>query len=149
LVDEIFTCLCRDFAKDGLTVELKIPAELTIWAVPVQIQQVLMNLILNARDAMLGHGGILTITASQGSDCVQIEVSDTGNGIAPADLEHIFESFYSTKTKGGTPGEQSGSGLGLAFCKRVIDAHGGIISVTSSPGQGTTFKIILPHGISE
>ena len=146
LIDEIFTCLCRDFSKDSITVELKIPAELTLWAVPVQIQQVLMNLILNARDAMLGHGGILTIRASQSDDCVRIEVSDTGSGIASADLPHIFESFYTTKTKDGTPGEQSGSGLGLAFCKKVIDTHGGIISVTSSPGQGTSFKIVLPTG---
>lgn len=145
LVDEIFTCLCRDFAKDGITVELRIPEDLMICAVPIQIQQVLMNLILNARDAMLGRGGVLTIRASQDANVVLIEVSDTGSGIQPADLDHIFESFFTTKTCDSSRYEHSGSGLGLAFCKRVIEAHGGAISVESRPSQGTTFRITLPN----
>jgi len=144
LVEEIFTCLCRDFAKDGITVEIRIPQDLTVWAVPVQIQQVLMNLILNARDAMLPRGGILAIKATENSDVTQIEVADTGCGIQPADLENIFESFFSTKANRKSASEYSGSGLGLAFCKKVIEAHGGFISVESKPSQGSTFKISLP-----
>ena len=144
LVEEIFTCLCRDFAKDGITVKIELPEDLTVWAVPVQIQQVLMNLILNARDAMLPRGGILNIKVTESNDAAQIEVTDTGCGIEPGDLKNIFESFFTTKTDGNQPSERSGSGLGLAFCKKIIDAHGGCISVESIPSQGSTFKITLP-----
>lgn len=65
LVDEIFTCLCRDFSKDNITVKIEIPKDLTIFAIDIQIQQAIMNLILNARDSMLGKGGILTVRAWQ------------------------------------------------------------------------------------
>lgn len=103
-----------------------------------------MNLILNARDAMLAHGGILAIKATENNDVTQIEVTDTGCGIEPADLENIFESFFTTKANRKSASEYSGSGLGLAFCKKVIEAHGGFISVKSKPAQGSTFKITLP-----
>lgn len=144
LIEEIFTCLCRDFSKDGITVKIRIPDELEVWAVPVQIQQVLMNLILNARDAMLPRGGILSIKATESSDAVQVEVADTGCGIEPSDMKKIFESFFTTKTERKSVSRHSGSGLGLAFCKKIIDAHGGCISVESQPDKGSTFIITLP-----
>ncbi len=144
LVEEIFTCHCRDFAKDGITVNIQVPEDLTVWAVPVQIQQVLMNLILNARDAMLPRGGILNIKATENSDAVQIEITDTGCGIEPGDMKNIFESFFTTKTDRISASRCSGSGLGLAFCKKMIDAHGGCISVESQPDKGSTFTITLP-----
>jgi signal transduction histidine kinase len=144
LIDEIFTCLCRDFVKDGITVEIQVPGDLTVYVIPVQIQQVLMNLILNARDAMLPRGGILTIRATETIDAVVIEVSDTGQGIDPAVLVNIFETFYTTKVDKDSPAEHSGAGIGLAFCKMIIDRHQGCISVESKPGQGSTFKIVLP-----
>ena len=143
LVEEVFTCLCRDFAKDGISVQIGIAEDLTVWAVPVQIQQVLMNLILNAREAMLPRGGILTIKAQDISDAVQIEVSDSGCGIGPEDLKNIFETLFTTKAKKCSSG-RAGCGLGLAFCKQIVDAHGGCILVESKPGEGTTFKITLP-----
>ena len=144
LVEEIFTCLCRDFAKDGITVEIQIPDDLTVCVVPVQIQQVLMNLILNARDAMLPRGGVLTIRAADAADAVEIEVTDTGDGIEPADLKNIFETFFTTKIDKGSPSEYSGAGIGLAFCKMIIDGHKGCISVESKPGHGSKFKIAFP-----
>jgi signal transduction histidine kinase len=144
MIDDVFTCLCRDFSKDGITVEIRIPDEMTINVIPIQIQQVLMNLILNARDAMLPHGGVLTVRAAETADTVVIEVADTGEGIDPADLINIFETFYSTKTDKDSPAEYSGAGIGLAFCKMIIDRHKGCISVESKPGQGSTFKIVLP-----
>ena len=144
LIEEIFTCLCRDFSKDGITVKIRIPEELGVWAVPVQIQQVLMNLILNARDAMLPRGGILSIKAAERSDAVQVEVADTGCGIETGDMKKIFEPFYTTKTDISSASRHSGSGLGLAFCKKIIDAHGGCISVESQPDKGSTFTITLP-----
>jgi len=144
LIEETFTCLCRDFSKDGITVEIQIPEDLTVWAVPVQIQQVLMNLILNARDAMLPRGGILTIKARDGDGDICIEVTDTGCGIKPGDLQNIFESFFTTKTGENSSSEHSGCGLGLAFCKKIIDAHEGCILVESKPAHGSTFRISLP-----
>ena len=144
LIEEVFTSLCRDFAKDGITVEIKVPEDLSVWAIPVEIQQVLMNLILNARNAMLPGGGILTIKTHDTTDAVQIEVCDTGCGIKPANLERIFEPFFTTRTGQKNPVDTSGAGLGLAFCKKVIDSHGGCISVESEPARGSTFKITLP-----
>ena len=157
LVENVFNCLCRDFAKDGITVNIQIPEGLTVWAVPVQIQQVLMNLILNARDAMLPaspdscsasrggpRGGILTIKAEDTVDAIQIELADTGCGIEPENLKDIFQPFFTTKANGKSPSQHSGSGLGLLFVKRIIDDHGGCVSVESKPAHGTTFKITLP-----
>ncbi len=148
LVEEVFTCLCRDFNKDGIVVRMDVPQTLEIACVPVQIQQVIMNLILNARDAMLPGGGLLKITAVQNGPTVEITVADTGKGIAPENIESIFEPFFTTKAAQEGPAAYSGSGVGLAFCKRVIDAHAGTISVESYPGQGTTFRVRLPDSPS-
>jgi len=147
LVEEVLASLCRDFAKDGITVKVQIPESLTIRVVPVQIQQVLMNLILNAREAMLPRGGVLTIKAGQRNDTVVIEVTDTGCGIEPDNLKNIFKSFYSTKKGKNRSSQFSGAGLGLAFCKKVVDLHGGSISVESKPARGSTFSISLPKTI--
>lgn len=144
LIEDVFLCLARDFSKDGIRVDTRISSDLAVWAVPVQMQQVLMNLILNAREAMLGRGGILRIQAAEGAETVEIVVKDTGKGIAPSDLECIFEPFFTTKTEAGSRSGRLGSGLGLAFCRRVIEAHGGTISVESNLSQGSTFKITLP-----
>lgn len=144
LVEEIFTCLCRDFAKDGITVEVQIPEDLTVWVVPVQFQQVMMNLILNARDAMLPRGGAMTIKVVETSDTVEIEVTDTGDGIESDNLENVFETFFTTKTDKSSTSEYSGTGLGLAFCKKIIDEHKGCISVETKPASGSKFKITLP-----
>jgi signal transduction histidine kinase len=101
-------------------------------------------LVLNAREAMLGGSGVLTIEAWTTTDAVEIEVRDTGCGIAADDLRHIFEPFFTTKGKKGPRSSHCGSGLGLAFCKEAVSAHGGCISVESKLDKGTSFKIILP-----
>ncbi|MHC4741657.1 MAG: sensor histidine kinase [Planctomycetota bacterium] len=144
LVEEVFACLVRDFSKDGINVDVQISPDLQVWAVPAQIQQLLMNLILNAREAMLGRGGILGIAARSNEKELEITVSDTGVGIAASDLEKIFEPFFTTKKGSDSPSGRLGSGLGLALCKRVVEAHDGTISVQSKPQEGSTFKIVLP-----
>jgi signal transduction histidine kinase len=142
LVEEVFACLCRDFNKDKIKVIIDIPQGLQVAVVPAQIQQVVMNLILNARDAMLSKGGSITITASKGDDKVFLTVADTGPGIPSAMLAKIFDPFVTSKS-GSDSSSGSGSGLGLAFCKEIVQAHDGAITVESSP-SGTAFKIILP-----
>jgi two-component system NtrC family sensor kinase len=144
MVEEVFACLCRDFKKDGITVEVRIPAELQVRCSPVQIQQVLMNLILNAREAMLPGGGILKLVAAANARHIDIVVSDTGRGIVPDDLRNIFRPFFTTKVGRDRPADGSGSGVGLAFCRRIVDAHGGEIGVQSTPGQGSSFTVRLP-----
>ncbi len=143
LVQGVFDCLCRDFSKDGIVVRIEMDSSFRVWAAPVQLQQVMMNLILNARQAMLGRGGVLTISTEQSPDAVTIIVSDTGSGINADDMKNIFEMFF-TRRSNGDEGGQSGYGLGLALAKRIIDAHNGSIVVESEPGSGTTFRIVLP-----
>jgi signal transduction histidine kinase len=144
LLDDVFLCMARDFARDNIKVGINIPEDLTVRAQPVCLQQVLMNLILNARRAMLAKGGELIISAEQSADSVRIDVADTGCGIASENLAKIFQPFFTTKDA-ESQSERPGAGLGLAFCRKVVDGHNGIISVESEPGCGTTFSIILPR----
>ena len=101
-----------------------------------QLQQVLLNLTLNAVDAM-PKGGTLTVGAALGAGEVLITVADTGQGIEREVLPKIFQPFFTSK-------KRRGLGLGLPICDRIIKAHGGRIEVDSRPGQGTTFEIHLP-----
>lgn len=145
LLEEVFSCIGRDFGKDCVKVKMEVPDELGFPAVPVQFQQVLMNLILNAREAMMPRGGILGINATKEQDKVIIEVSDTGCGIELENMSRLFEPFFSTKTL-QSPAGRVGAGLGLVFCKEIIDSHEGTIDVQSEPGKGTKFTITLPAG---
>ncbi|HEX4403825.1 MAG TPA: ATP-binding protein [Polyangia bacterium] len=105
---------------------------------PAQIQQVLLNLAINARDAM-PEGGLVTITASADEDAVELRVNDMGTGIDPAIAERIFEPLFSTKEAG------KGTGLGLSVVATVVSDHGGTIAVRSTPGEGATFEVRLPR----
>lgn len=138
LFDNVFDCLGRDFAKDKIRIVRDIADAVEITADAVSLQQVFMNLILNARHAMLQCGGVLTIHAENTLDGVRIEISDTGCGIDPVHLKDIFTPFF-------TSGKDRGNGLGLAFCRKVIEAHEGSITVDSKPDNGTRFKILLPR----
>jgi two-component system, sporulation sensor kinase E len=102
---------------------------------PDQIQQVLVNLIKNALQAMT-KGGTLTLQTGEGADGVWVSVGDTGGGIPQEQINRIFEPFYTTKKKG--------SGLGLMIVQRIVRAHGGRIELESQVGRGTTFRIWLP-----
>jgi len=104
---------------------------------PNRINQVFMNLIHNAAQAM-EPGGTLTVRTLAESDRVQVEVHDTGRGIAADDLEHIFRPGFTTKER------RVGMGLGLAISSQIVDHHGGRISAESTPGRGTVFRIHLP-----
>jgi signal transduction histidine kinase len=110
----------------------------------LKMQRVLYNLLQNAL-RYTPAGGAVSITAvpCEGGKQVRIEVADTGDGIAPADLPHVFEPFYrgdKARARGG-----SGAGLGLTIAKGIVQAHGGEIEVASTPGMGTRFLITLPR----
>jgi PAS domain S-box-containing protein len=137
--------------------QIKIRTEMTaevgrVKADPSQLEQVLLNLCVNARDAMPG-GGAITISTEDvnyfpdGDEAVnempagayvKLSVSDTGTGIPPDVIKHIFEPFFTTKAQG------QGTGLGLATCYGIVKQSGGYISVESAPGKGATFSIYLP-----
>jgi len=113
---------------------------------PGQLQQVLVNLLVNAGDAMPAEGGVISVqTVSRpeagaeaaASEWVKVIVKDTGAGISPEDRDKIFEPFFSTKGPKGT-------GLGLAIAWGIIEDHGGRIDLDSAPGKGSTFFVTLP-----
>ena len=143
LVNEVFPCIGKDFENDKIKLILDIPENMTVDVVPVQFQQVIMNLVLNAHEAMKPGGGTLSIKAAVQGDEIIVAVADTGCGIKPENLDSIFMPFFSTKTL-DSPAGRAGSGLGLAFCIEIIDAHNGTITVQSQPGKGTEFIITLP-----
>jgi signal transduction histidine kinase len=142
LLKETFGLVVRDDRARGVTAEWTLDAHLPpLWVDPRQMQQVFLNLLLNAADAMGGHGLVTMRTAESiegGRRRLLIEFADCGCGISSKDLEHIFDPFYTTK-KGG-----AGFGLGLAVSYGIIHAHGGEITVTSELGHGSTFTITLP-----
>jgi PAS domain S-box-containing protein len=106
----------------------------------VKLQQVFTNLILNARDSIANGNGRITLATRKGDDegSLLIEVADTGVGIAPDDVAKIYDPFFTTKGVG------RGTGLGLAVTYGIVQEHSGHISVSSTPGLGTTFRITLP-----
>lgn len=101
------------------------------------LQQVFLNLLINARDAM-PHGGTITISTESTGYYIVVKFSDTGIGIAPEHLDKIFMPFFTTK------GEGKGTGLGLSICRKIINEHKGEIKVESVVGKGTTFSVFLP-----
>ncbi|HUG91910.1 MAG TPA: ATP-binding protein [Planctomycetaceae bacterium] len=109
-----------------------------------QIQQVLLNLIINARQAMDGGGRLsISVRSNREAGLAEIAVRDTGGGIPADKLPRIFDPFYSTKTADRQG--QGGTGLGLSLCREIIESHRGRIRVESAVGQGTTFTLKLPE----
>jgi two-component system NtrC family sensor kinase len=151
MVEEIFVCLARDFGKDGIKVTIDIDDDLKALVDRICFQQVLMNLILNAREAFFAslepgqrpRNGSLAISAKEQDNSIVIEVTDNAGGISDVNIESIFDPFFTTKDSDSAL-KKAGAGLGLAFCKRIVESHGGTIEVSSQPGEGTTFTITLP-----
>jgi PAS domain S-box-containing protein len=136
VVEKTLELLRPEIENRGITVKTKLSRNLT--ATPIdatQMQQVLVNLVKNASQAMT-NGGTLTLQTGENADAVWISVADTGGGIPQEQINRIFEPFYTTKKKG--------SGLGLMIVQRIVRAHGGKIELESHVGRGTTFRIWLP-----
>jgi signal transduction histidine kinase len=143
IVEEVLILTEKDLSKHHVQVEKKYQGRVKAPVVAGQIEQILLNLIINARQAM-PKGGRLRLEVCENSQArmVEIRVSDTGIGIPPHQLRLIFEPFYSTKE----PDENGhgGSGLGLSVCRQIIEQHHGRIRVESVVGKGSTFTVKLP-----
>jgi signal transduction histidine kinase len=129
--------------KAGVSAETELdPAAAPVWGNSGKLQQVFLNLLLNARDAMPNGGRLTVRTAAadteNGEALARVTVSDTGSGIAPEHLQRIYDPFFTTK------GPKSGTGLGLAVSYGIIQEHSGNMNVESVVGRGTTFHIELP-----
>jgi len=121
----------------GLAFKLDLAAQLPeVLADANQIQQVVVNLLLNAADAIGGEGGEIRVGSHAEATCVAVEVQDSGKGIPPEDLSRIFEPFFTTKGHG--------TGLGLAVTWGIVDSHGGTIQAGNEPGSGACFTVRLP-----
>jgi len=144
LVDESLLAMGRNLAKDGIDLRLDVPPALTVTTRPSEFKQVLVNLLLNARAAIFakGRGGLIAIAAEDLGDRIALDVTDSGTGIRPDHVEQIFEPLFTTKT--GQDGREPGNGLGLALCREIISNMGGKIGVESTPGEGATFRLVLP-----
>ncbi len=145
LVENAIGCLGRDLAKDNISVNLQIDPALAVRGNENQLLQVLFNLVINARQAMLGRRGRLAVDAAPTHDgSVRISVRDTGCGIPAENLPRIFEPFFTTKKSTDRP-DHRGLGLGLSICRDILRELGGTIDVESEAGAGTTFVITLPQ----
>ncbi len=136
VVQKTLDLLQPELDNRGLNLRTRLATQLPITPIdPTQIQQVLVNLVKNAMQAMT-KGGTLTLQTGEGTDGVWVSVADTGGGIPQERINRIFEPFYTTKEKG--------TGLGLMIVQRIVRAHAGRIELESQTGRGTTFRIWLP-----
>ena len=145
LIEQSMVLLEREMQKYRIAVEMEIEPDIPeVSVIGNQIQQVLMNLFINARQAMM-DGGRLVIRLKQNPETktVDLAIRDFGVGMSPSTLRKIFDPYYTTKA-GPDESGKGGTGIGLSTCKDIIEAHGGKIRVESSPGKGTCFTLMLP-----
>jgi PAS domain S-box-containing protein len=138
VVDEMAGMMAGKARENGVSIrtDLKDGLPMTV-ADPVQLQQVLMNLMLNAIEAMKDAGGVLTVRSQLGADGqIEISVNDTGPGLPPGEANHIFDAFFTTKAEG--------SGMGLAISKSIVELQGGRMWADGDGGPGATFHFTLP-----
>jgi len=134
-IDEVLLLVRPQLQKSAVAVEFEHASLPSIYGQAEQLRQIFLNLILNALQAMPG-GGTLRITTRVEGGAVQVQLSDTGQGIAPEHLPKVFNPFFTTRGEG--------TGLGLAITHRLMQGHSGRIEVASRPGAGTTFTLNFP-----
>jgi signal transduction histidine kinase len=144
LAEGVLLLAAKDLQKHRVALDFLAESRPQARVNPAQIQQVLLNLIINARQAMPDGG---TMTVRVGLDATgrlaELSVADTGPGIASADLRRIFDPFFTTKSGPDETG-LGGTGLGLSVCREIVEAHRGRLRAESRVGQGTRFTLRLP-----
>jgi len=144
LVEDVLVLLEREMMKYRVQVEREFAPVPRVSANPSQIQQVLLNLLVNARQAMPSGGRlILRLAHDEPSGLVDLMVRDTGCGMTPEVMRRIFDPHFTTKAGPDETGK-GGTGLGLTACREIVEAHRGRIRVESAPGKGTAITIRLP-----
>jgi signal transduction histidine kinase len=144
LLNDSLVLLERELLKHRIQLEKYFQPIPDVWANGNQIQQVILNLIINARQAMTAGGTLtLKLELDPTSNMVDLVVRDTGCGIAADKLPRIFDAYFTTKS-GPDESGKGGTGLGLSSCRSIIEAHHGRIRVESTVGRGTAFTIKLP-----
>ncbi len=140
-VKEVLYLMERRKELPQASIEIDIPEDAVIETEPNQLRQILVNLILNAWQALPRQGGTITVRGRMTEDSIELHIADNGSGISSEDIERIFNPFFTTKPEG--------TGLGLAIVQRLVSDLGGEINVSSTPGQGTEFEITLPLATAE
>ena len=149
LVESSLVLLEREMQKHRVAVETTIDTQTPAMVVGAQIQQVLLNLLTNARQAMPSGGRVMVRVAHDAAaETIDLVVRDTGEGIAPEALPKIFDRYFTTKSGPDSPGK-GGAGVGLSACREIIQEHGGKVLVQSTPGVGTAFTLKLPAASAE
>lgn len=145
LLSDTLHLIGREFQKHRIALETDIAADLpAVYGSSTQLQRVLVNLLVNARQATQAGGSVrIRLDHDPSKREVVLQVRDSGSGIAPELLPRIFDPYFTTKSGPDASG-QGGTGIGLASCKQIIDAHNGRIRVDSGVGKGTAFTIRLP-----
>jgi two-component system sensor histidine kinase VicK len=143
-VRDVYTAIALDARKRGHEMNIEMERELpTVRGDRARIEQVFMNILTNAVK-YTPSGGRVDITGGGYGDSVWVRISDTGIGIPPEDMPHVFDRFY--RVDKARSRESGGTGLGLSIAREIIARHGGRIDIDSAPGEGTTVTITLPAG---
>jgi signal transduction histidine kinase len=144
LIQQTLDAMARPLVRDRIELLVDVPADLSITARRIELQQVLLNLLINARTAVLSRGAMrqIEVGARHDEGKILIRVGDNGTGICRRHIGQIFQPFFTTKDPDDDDG---GHGLGLTICLEIITAMDGTISADSEPGQGATFTIVLPQ----
>jgi two-component system NtrC family sensor kinase len=141
LVAEVVDLVEPQARHQGVALQTDVDEQLTAVVDANEMHQVFLNLLTNALQAM-PEGGRLVIDGARDGDVAKVRVADTGVGIEPGEIDHVFDPFYSKSRD--HHGAHRGTGLGLSVSYRIVEAHGGVLSVESASGRGSTFTVALP-----
>ena len=140
MLDDVRHLLRPVHQRAGVAVRAELEAEASrVYGDELQLRQVIVNLVLNAVQAVEDRGGTVMIRTRDAGDAIQIEVSDDGPGVEPSVRDQIFEPFFTTKPPG------TGTGLGLPTSRRIVQAHGGSLELVEGRATGAVFRLRLPR----